>query len=112
MVGNTLLFPLYYFLSLSKLFRSVIALSKLTRYSTHPIQVAWTSRNAGSVQNRTVSASLYNMFVQVSGMIGANIYQPSDAPRYKKANKGLLVICIWMCVSAHSHPALCEEVIP
>ncbi|KAH8204915.1 hypothetical protein TruAng_000954 [Truncatella angustata] len=65
---------------------------------THPIQVAWTSRNAGTVQNRTVSASLYNMWVQVSGMIGANIYQSSDSPRYFKANKGLLVICIWMCL--------------
>ncbi|OTB07577.1 hypothetical protein M426DRAFT_240780 [Hypoxylon sp. CI-4A] len=65
---------------------------------THPVQVAWTSRNAGTVQNRTVSASIYNMWVQVSAMIGANIYQAADKPRYFKANKGLLVVCIWMCV--------------
>lgn len=57
------------------------------------------------------------MWVQVSGMIGANsesrraltkprlmltagiVYQPEDKPRYFKANTGLLVICIWMCVS-------------
>ncbi|KAI1193811.1 major facilitator superfamily transporter [Nemania serpens] len=65
---------------------------------THPIQVAWTSRNAGSVQQRTVSAAIYNIFVQLSAIIGANVYQPGDAPRYFKANKGLLVICIWMVV--------------
>lgn len=56
------------------------------------------------------------MWVQVSGMIGANsmfpsnaskawvlidltVYQTNDSPRYFKANKGLLVICVWMCVS-------------
>ncbi|KAI0425827.1 major facilitator superfamily transporter [Xylaria sp. FL1042] len=65
---------------------------------THPIQVAWTSRNAGSVQQRTVSAAIYNIWVQVSAIIGANVYQPGDAPRYFKANTGLLVICIWMVV--------------
>ncbi|KAI1311248.1 major facilitator superfamily transporter [Xylaria venustula] len=65
---------------------------------THPIQVAWTSRNAGSVQNRTVSAAIYNIWVQVSAIIGANVYQPGDKPRYRKANTGLLVICIWMVV--------------
>ncbi|KAI0404530.1 major facilitator superfamily transporter [Xylaria palmicola] len=65
---------------------------------THPIQVAWTSRNAGSVQQRTVSAAIYNIWVQVSAIIGANVYQPGDAPRYFKANTGLLVVCIWMVV--------------
>ncbi|KAI0161970.1 major facilitator superfamily transporter [Xylariaceae sp. FL1272] len=65
---------------------------------THPIQVAWTSRNAGSVQQRTVSAAIYNIWVQVSAIIGANVYQPSDSPRYFKANKGLLVLCIYLVV--------------
>ncbi|KAI8954149.1 major facilitator superfamily transporter [Xylaria longipes] len=59
---------------------------------THPIQVAWTSRNAGSVQQRTVSAAFVHSFLH------ACLYQPGDAPRYFKANTGLLVICIWMVV--------------
>ncbi|GAA5869739.1 hypothetical protein JCM3774_003837 [Rhodotorula dairenensis] len=58
----------------------------------HAAQVGWASRNAGSVRTRTVSASLYNMAVQTSSIIGANIYQASDAPRYKKGNSILLGI--------------------
>ena len=35
----------------------------------HPIQVAWASGNSGSVKTRTISASLYNMFVQAGAIV-------------------------------------------
>lgn len=38
----------------------------------HPVQVAWASTNSYSVGTRTVSASIYNMFVQTGGIIGVN----------------------------------------
>ncbi|KAG1795331.1 allantoate permease [Suillus plorans] len=60
---------------------------------THPIQVGWCSRNAGAVASRTVNASLYNMFVQASGIISAQIYVASDAPRYRHGNEILIIIC-------------------
>ncbi|GAA5888267.1 hypothetical protein JCM5296_000255 [Sporobolomyces johnsonii] len=58
----------------------------------HALQVSWTSRNAGSVRTRTVSASVYNIMVQVSAIIGANLYEASDAPRYNRGNSIILGI--------------------
>ncbi|KAF5352158.1 hypothetical protein D9758_009198 [Tetrapyrgos nigripes] len=59
---------------------------------THPIQVAWCSRNSGAVASRTVNASLYNMFVQASAVISAQIYRADDAPQYRRGNTVLIVI--------------------
>ncbi|RXW20059.1 hypothetical protein EST38_g5807 [Candolleomyces aberdarensis] len=64
---------------------------------THPIQVAWCSRNAGGVASRTVNASLYNMFVQASGIIASNIYRKDDAPNYRRGNTVLITICAFNC---------------
>jgi predicted MFS family arabinose efflux permease len=65
---------------------------------THPIQVGWCSRNAGAVASRTVNASLYNMFVQTTTVISAQIYRADDAPRYRKGNLALIIICCFNVV--------------
>ncbi|KAJ5158818.1 uncharacterized protein N7500_008469 [Penicillium coprophilum] len=60
----------------------------------HPVIVALTSRNAGSVRTRTVASALYNMSIQVSSIAGANVYQAKDAPYYRKGNKTLIALAV------------------
>ena len=58
----------------------------------HAIVVAWVSRNSNSVRNRSICSALYNMFVQLGGIISNNIYREDDRPMYKRGNMQLFVI--------------------
>ncbi|KAF2468038.1 MFS general substrate transporter [Lindgomyces ingoldianus] len=59
------------------------------------ILVGWNAKNSNTIRTRTVSAALYNIFVQSGNIIAMNIYQDSDQPLYRRGNK----ILPWICSS-------------
>ncbi|PPQ64326.1 hypothetical protein CVT26_002209 [Gymnopilus dilepis] len=89
-----LLIALYTFNSHTSQWAYFAVVSLIAGYPyVHPIQVAWASRNSYSVRTRTISASVYNMFVQTGAIISANIYRADDKPLYKRGNRDLIAIC-------------------
>lgn len=55
----------------------------------HAMMVSACSRNSQSIKTRTVSASVYNMFVQAGTIIASNIYRTKDKPLYHTGNSVL-----------------------
>ncbi|VVT48686.1 uncharacterized protein SAPINGB_P001901 [Magnusiomyces paraingens] len=60
----------------------------------HAILVGWCSRNSNAVRTRTVSAAVYNMFVQGGSVIASNVYRKDDAPYYKRGNRVIFVLSV------------------
>ncbi|KAL2071872.1 hypothetical protein VTL71DRAFT_13107 [Oculimacula yallundae] len=72
----------------------------------HAINVGWASRNSNNVGSRSVSTALYNMSVQLGGIIAANIYREDDKQLYKRGNRVLIgidimVICLFLFTKAY-----------
>lgn len=60
----------------------------------HPAQVGWCSRLSNAVRTRAVSAAVYNIMIQLSGIASSNIYVDDDKPLYRKGNRDLIAVTV------------------
>lgn len=61
--------------------------------------VGWCSRLSNSVRTRAVSAAVFNIMIQLSGIASSNIYRTDDKPLYRRGNSQLIAICVGTTVA-------------
>lgn len=60
--------------------------------------VSWCSELSNTVRTRAVSASAFNIMIQLSGIASSNIYRKDDSPLYHRGNKQLIAINVAVIV--------------
>ncbi|KAJ5509741.1 hypothetical protein N7527_011884 [Penicillium freii] len=54
--------------------------------------VGWCSRISNTVRTRSISAALFNVTIQLSGIASSNIYRADDKPNYRRGNGQLIAV--------------------
>lgn len=89
------------FSSISSWGNYAVTLLLVAMPSMQAAQVGWCSRISNTVRTRAVSAALYNIMIQLSGIASSNIYRADDAPLYHRGNKQLIAINV-ACMAANA----------
>jgi hypothetical protein len=78
-----------------------VTLLLVAQPSMQAAQVGWCSKISNTVRTRAVSAALYNIMIQLSGIASSNIYRSDDAPLYHRGNRQLIAINV-ACIVANA----------